>query len=120
MRYAKRDNNHKAVADYLSAHGVEVIEIFNPLDLLCQYRGFVGFVEVKMDDKKELCTRKQLKFIAETRIPVAFAKSGEDALNFLQTRSGLTERQKNGITAMLRRDEKLLFTAKDMRTVLEI
>lgn len=96
----KRDANHKAVADHLRAYGVEVNEVLDPLDLLCEYKGFVGFCEVKVNGKSTY-TRTQLDFIANTKIPVAIVKDGGEAMRFLKTKQGLAQKQKDALAGFL-------------------
>lgn len=104
-RYAKsRDTNHKDVADYLRKVGVDVTEIFDPLDLLCHWRGFTALVEVKKPGSRATYTRTQLRYIALTPIPVFIAKTGKEAFEFMQTRKGLTPRQQDAIAAFLTRE----------------
>lgn len=116
----KRDANHSTIVEHLEKHGAEVVEIFEPLDLLVSYHGFVGMIEVKVPTKRELTTRKQLKFIVSTRFPVAFAKDEAEAMSFLKTRTGLTHRQKDNLLAMMLRTDKKNFTSKDIRTAIEL
>ena len=119
-KYRQRaDKNHVLVRNHLKAHGVEVIDILKPLDLLCNYQGDTFFVEVKADDKKEMYTRVQLQFIATTRFDVIFAKTEAEALLAVKTRLYLTETQKNAISGLLLRNTKDYFTSKDLRDILE-
>ncbi len=115
-----RDKNHKAVMQGLRDRGVTVVETFDPLDLICKFRDYVSWVEVKSEDGNRRYTRKQLKFIAETTFNVVFASTAEDAYKTLCEGSGLTQRQKNGIAAMLLRNEKDLFTPKDVDVAIGI
>lgn len=104
-----RDKNHAEVRDHLRKHGVEVVEIFDPLDLLCFYRGLTALVEVKPKRRDATYTRRQMKFIAETNIPVTIAKDGEAAMEFLQTKKGLTAAQKRSLTFLLLSDPSKTF-----------
>lgn len=120
MKYARRqDKNHALLRDYLRRQGVEVLEIFEPLDLLVKYRDFVGFVEVKDDsEKKQAYTAKQLKFIAETRFPVIFATNDAQAFQAVKDRQTVTERQKQAISGLLLRKPQKTYWAKDIREIL--
>ena len=115
--FAKRqDKNHNAVRDYLRKHGVEVIEIFNPLDLLVYHQGFTALVEVKDEtDNKQVYTDVQIKFISEHRLPIIFATGEEQSLNAIKQRQIVTERQKQALAGMLLRNKKPIYTAKDVR-----
>lgn len=105
-RYAKsRDKNHSEVADYLRRVGVDVAEIFDPVDLLCYWRGFMGLVEVKQPGSRATYTRTQLRFMALTMMPVFIAKTGEDAFEFMQTGKGLTPKQKSALASFLTREK---------------
>lgn len=105
MRRATRkislDANHKEICSALRARGVEVVEIMQPVDAVCCWRGFVGFVEIKVPGSRANYTRPQLEFIAGTRAPVCIAKDAEGAMRFLETGEGLTRRQKDALAAFL-------------------
>lgn len=119
--YAKRqDKNHNVIRDYLKSHGVDVIEILKPLDLLCRHRsGYISFLEIKCPPKDH-CSRTQLAFIATTRFPVQFVRSEEEALLALETQSQLTQTQKDGIQGLLLRNiGKDDFTSKQVREAME-
>lgn len=111
----KRDTSHKQIAAELRQRGVEVIEILQPLDILAAYRGYVSFIEVKMPKKDApRFTRRQLDFIAGSRVPMCFAVTSDEAFESLRTQQGLTSRQRQGIERMLLREDKKLFTANDI------
>jgi len=114
------DQNHIPIRNHLKAHGVEVEDILKPLDLLCELHGYVSFIEVKRDDDRRHYTRKQLEFIANTRFNVAFARTGDEALYAMKTRTSLTQTQKDGIAGLLLRNAKTDFKVSDLREILTL
>lgn len=116
----KRDTNHKAVADYLRGAGVEVREIFDPVDLLCCRHSFVGLIEVKLPGSRTKYTRKQLQFIADTRMPVCIAKSGEEAYEFMRTGNGLSRAQKVSLRLLLDRNVRELYQPSVVESALAV
>lgn len=111
MRYhpTKQDSNHRPIVQELEARGIEVVEVFEPLDLLVFKNGFTGWIEVKVPKSRAVYTRKQIKFIAETRMPVCIAQNAPDALEFVKTGQGLTNGQKDALTQFLMRDDRKIF-----------
>ena len=101
-RYTKTklDSNHRAICDELRSQGLEVIEIMEPVDTVMRFGSFVAFVELKPEGRGTY-TRKQLKFLSETRCPAAIVKTARDARVFLQSRNGLTQKQQDAIAVFL-------------------
>lgn len=106
MRRPHLDTNHREIARELTGRGVEVVEVFQPLDLLCFWRGFIGWIEVKLPNSRAVYTRPQIKFIANTRMPVTIAQTAQDAWNFLTSGEGLSQRQKDSLAAFLVQDDR--------------
>lgn len=100
----KRDANHKVVADYLTRFGVEVVEIFDPVDLLCHRQHMTALIEIKKPDSNAIYTRKQIEFIANTRMSIAIVETGEEAFEFMKTGIGLNQKQKDALAGFLTRD----------------
>lgn len=48
---SKRDASEKAIIQELDAHGISVFQLFQPVDLLCGFRGQTFLVEVKSGNK---------------------------------------------------------------------
>jgi|GEM_PF-5671904 len=96
-----RDRNHKQVVEHLEAHGIEVIETFHPLDILVHSKFGTGWIEIKTTARDAGIRRNQIKFMAETRMPVFFAKTPEEALWFARTLDGLTASQKTNLAVFL-------------------
>jgi len=98
-----RDRNHKQVVEHLEAHGIEVIETFHPLDIVVfNPKLGAGWIEIKTTARDAGIRRNQIKFMAETRMPVFFAKTPEEALRFARTLDGLTASQKTNLAVFLR------------------
>lgn len=120
MQYRKKnDRNHTAIKQYLEAHGVEVIETLKPLDLLCYYKGYICFLEVKMAESGSRYTKVQLGFIAQTKFPVAFVYSESEAFDTMKRQLCLSNAQKQRLTAMMLKTDKPLYTPKDIKTALQ-
>lgn len=118
-KYArKQDRNHTAVKLFLEAKGVEVIETLKPLDLLCFYKGYMSFIEIKMADPGSRYTKVQLMFIALTRFPVAIAFDEAGAFEALKRMLALSQVQKNRIAAMIAQNDKPLYTPLDVKKAL--
>lgn len=118
-RYAKKqDRNHTAIKQALEAKGVEVIEILKPLDLLCYYKGYTSFIEVKMAESGSRYTKTQLMFIALTRFPVAIVFNEAEAFDVMKRMLALSQVQKNRIAEMIARQDKPLYTPLDVKKAL--
>ncbi|MDL5055925.1 hypothetical protein [Geitlerinema calcuttense] len=124
-KYArKKDSNHKGICETLTACGVTVVDCSASgtiPDLLVWYRGKCGWLEIKMIAKSDpRYTAKQLKWIAETPMPVRIVTNDQEALAFAQTHQGaLTSQQKDDLAAFLLRNEgKELFTPKQVTEAL--
>lgn len=101
----KKDGNHKQVVTDLRAQGVEVVETMEPVDTLCYHsNGNWGWVELKSSRQTEV-TRKQLTFVANTRMPVTFAQDADTVLRFLKTGVGLSQTQKDLLAGFLVRNQ---------------
>lgn len=101
-----RDGNHKELVDHLEKHGIEVIETFRPLDCLVFHGGQSGWIEIKTEKRNAPIQTNQIEFMANTRMPVAFVKTVDEALAFAKTFSGLTQRQKDNLGVFLRTANK--------------
>ncbi len=98
-----RDGNHKAVVEFVEAYGFEVVETFRPLDCLVFNRELgAGWIEIKTEKRNAAIQTTQIRFMAKTRMPVAFVKTGEEALEFAKTLCGITSRQKDNLAVFLR------------------
>lgn len=121
MRVFRKDANHKDAKDYLLAHGVEVVDFSNVgtvPDLLCNFRGFIGWVEMKVG-AKGVFYRRQLEFISETNMPVAICNDKYEAMGFLEKGTGLSKAEKNAIAVLLLRSDKNKFTAKQLQEAIK-
>lgn len=80
-RNAKTDANQKEIIDALTAHGVSVVQIDKPVDLLCGVNGLTFLLEVKNRDGKNRITKAQAEFIETWRgRPVAIVHDVDEAL----------------------------------------
>lgn len=115
----KRDKTHAPIRDGLIACGVEVCEIFEPVDLLCHAWNFTALIEAKVNKKDApRYTRKQLTFIANTKMNVAFAETAEEAFEIMKYKLVLADEEKHALVLMLRKATKDRFTPKDIETAL--
>jgi hypothetical protein len=108
-RYYRKDTkdaNHDQICAHLRSHGVTVMELERPLDLLLYYRGWTGWAEIKTQDRNAEIRRGQLEFMAETPMQVAFVKSENEAWDFVKTGIGLSDAQKNRLIGFLLRDSR--------------
>jgi hypothetical protein len=112
----KRDGNNKKVVDWLRDHGCQVDQFKEPLDLLVWRHGSVAWVEVKMPGSQAKFTRKQLEYIADTKHNVVIATSPEEALGSMREKRWLSQRQKDGLSAMLifADKDKDIFTPREI------
>lgn len=97
-----RDANHKEIVDFIEAHGFEVIQTFQPLDCLVYGKAGAGWIEIKTEKRNTAIQVSQIRFMAITRMPVAFVKTGVEALEFAKTLNGITSRQKDNLAVFLR------------------
>lgn len=88
-------------------------------DLLCRYKAFTGFIEVKVPGSKAQYKRMQLDFIAHTSFAVAICKDKYEALNYMVHGLGLSQEQKNALAFLLVRSTIKNFSRKPVETVLE-
>lgn len=121
MSYHKQklDANHKPIADELRRRGVEVLELLQPLDMLCQYRGFMGLVEAKIVGSRARYTRKQLQFIAGSRMSICIATDAEQAMQFLTEQRGLDQDAKDRLAYYLMKTVKPLYVPSEIEKVLQ-
>lgn len=115
-----RDRNHCEVLKDLRSYGVYVVETFDPLDLLCYYRGFTAWVEVKTEARNTTYTRKQIEFISTCPMPVCIAKSGKQAFDFIRGQIGLTQSQKDALGVFLMRNAEAKFHPAAIESALSI
>lgn len=99
-RHIHLDKNHKAICDELRNLGVEVVEIMEPVDIFAFYKNFGGFIEIKPEGRGTY-RRKQLKFLSETRVPCAIARTASEAMKFLESGKGLSAMQKDKLAGFL-------------------
>ena len=103
------DGNHKAVVQDLRDHGIEVVEILEPVDILLRSRdGYISFCEIKPEDGNTTYRRTQLTFMAGTKYPLFIAKTGLEARQKLERRETLSQSQKDALAGFLalNKDEK--------------
>jgi hypothetical protein len=105
-RNDKRDANHSQIADHLRKHGFEVVDTDRPLDIYIYEPSMRvgGWAEIKVNGSKGAIKRSQIKFMSETRIPVQFVTDEQEAMNFACTFEGLSQKQKDGLAALLIRE----------------
>lgn len=98
-----RDSNHKSVIEPLSEQpGIEVIETFRPLDALVFNAELgAGWMEIKTAARNASIKRTQIEFMANTKMPVAFVKTPDEAVQFANTMVGLSDRQKANLGVFL-------------------
>lgn len=97
-----RDGNHKELVDHLEGHGFEVIQTFQPLDCLVYNKVLgAGWIEIKTEKRNAAIRTSQIRFMALTRMPVAFVKTTAEALEFAKTLNGITSRQKDSLAEFL-------------------
>lgn len=92
-----RDGNHKAIVDSMRDNGFEVIETFRPLDVQVFNGERAGWIEIKTKQRNAPIKLTQIKFMATTKMPVAFVKTEDEALEFARTLNGLTQKQKDDL-----------------------
>lgn len=98
-----RDGNHKQLVEYLKKHGIEVIETYRPLDCLVFNPALgAGWMEVKTEARNAPVQLTQIKFMAFTKMPVAFVKTEDEALDFGRTLNGLSQKQKDSLAVFAR------------------
>lgn len=101
-----RDGNHAEIVQTLRGHHIEVIETFRPLDILIFNNGASGWMEIKTESRKAPIQTTQIRFMANTKMPVAFVKTFDEALEFARTFDGLTQQQKDNLAVFLREATK--------------
>lgn len=112
MRFYTLDANHKEICDVLRQTGAEVVELADKgkgaPDILINFRGAVGFLEIKTDSSASNFKRSQIKFASETRFNVSFCKTADEARQFAQNpaQRGLTQKQKDKLAAFLIQNPK--------------
>ncbi len=115
----KVDANQKDIVDDIRRMGGKVELLGDPVDLFGWLPGkFWGFIEVKMPGSKAKYTRIQLLWIANTQLPVAIVKSSDEAMDFLQTGHGLTQKQKDAIAGFLLYNPAKFFTPSEIDPLL--
>lgn len=104
-RKIKLDANHKEVICDLRKQGVEVVEIFEPVDTVLKLGDHVCFCEIKIEGSDGQFSRKQLEFMAVTRMPVIIARNAAEAMRLLTARESLSPQQKDALAAFLAREK---------------
>ena len=120
--HTKLDANHLAIADHLREQGIEVENMAGSgrvPDMVCYHDGAMCWLEVKVDVASSRWTQKQLWFIAQTKMPVAVAKTKEQALEYVTKRRYVTQKQKDTIAVLLMKYPKDLYQAKDIDKILQ-
>jgi hypothetical protein len=115
----KRDGNHKTLVDYLRGHGIEAIETFRPLDVLVFNGSKAGWIEVKTTSRSAAIMRTQIEFMANTKMPVAFVKTEDEALKFASSMDGLTQGQKDSLAIFLQTATKKQYHPAVIERVLD-
>lgn len=113
-----RDKNHPEIVAHLRSYGYEVIETYRPLDILISDGKRAGWIEIKVAGKGGEVNRGQLQFMSMTKMPVAFAISKEEALEFARTFKGITQKQKEEIQVFLSVAQAKAFTPKAIQDIL--
>lgn len=116
-RHNKLDANHLAVVKELRSRGVEVVEIQQPVDLLCFLNNRLLLIEVKPEGRGTY-TKLQLTFMSTTRMPVAIARTAQEAIDCLKTGVGLSQRQKDAIAGFLVRNTADKFNSEQIDRLL--
>ena len=101
-RVQKLDANHIQVCTEARQQGVDVVEILKPVDAIAHLAGYVSFIEIK---SQKVFTREQLKFISETRFPVAVVRSGSELVDVMRNKKALSQKQKDEVSAFLLREK---------------
>lgn len=114
-----RDSNYSDVVDGLEDLGVEVIPTERPVDFLLHYQNFSGWAELKTSSRNAHIKRTQLRFFADTRMPVAFIRTVDEGWRFVMTRTGLTPLEKNRIHLFLEADKRKEFYPATVEKVLD-
>jgi hypothetical protein len=116
----KTDANQTEIVEDIRRQGAKVEILGDPLDLLAWLpsSGKFGLIEVKIDGSKAVYTREQLMWIANTGLPVVIVKTSHQAMRFLETGEGVTQKQKDSLAAFLFRDKAKRFTPKIIEGVL--
>ena len=129
-RPVSRDANHAEVVDHLRAYGVDVTDmsaVGTLPDILVAYGtrdgrfGFAGWIEIKVPGPKANFTWRQLKWISDTRYPIAIVTTKEQALSFATSLGdgGLTQKQKDALAVFcMQNDRKAIFTATQIFRVI--
>lgn len=123
MRRATRkihlDKNHHTVVSELRGHGIEVIEVLEPCDLILRSRdGYISFCEVKPEDGNTTYRRTQLSFMAATKYPIFIARTGREAMQKLERRETLSQGQKDALAGFLALNPAVKFNHQKIERIL--
>lgn len=117
-----RDANHKPIVSEMRQRGLVVEEILQPLDLLvwdpAGYGNAFTLMEIKMPGSRARWTRKQLEFIASTRLPVAIVTNIDEAYQAAHWQVRLTQPQKDRLAGFLIRHSDKFFQPSEIEKVL--
>ena len=119
-----RDGNHAEIVKHLRSKGVEVIECFQPLDLLVYNQNKAAlWLEIKTGSRSQNFTRKQLDFISLTTMTVhcitTKAEAVEAARHPLRPLTRITEQMKLRLVLwLLRNPDKQYFNVKEVEKIL--
>lgn len=99
-RTQKLDANHVEICTEARQRGVDIVELLQPVDCIAHFDGYVSFIEIKVEGQATY-TRDQLKFISETRFPVAIVKNTPELMQVMKKRQGLSQMQKDALAGFL-------------------
>ena len=111
------DANHSAVCSEARSQGVDVVEILKPVDAIAHLAGYVSFIEIKVPGRTTW-TRDQLKFISETRFPVAIVTTSSELMKAMRTRVSLSKTQKDAIAGFLALNKGVKWNGEQIKRVL--
>lgn len=103
-RHIKLDANHAGIVRELRRRGVEVVELFEPVDLFCRIGAAWAFCEIKVPGSRAAFTRAQLTWIAATRMPVIVATDADQVIERLRGGGVVGQKQKDALAAFLLRE----------------
>lgn len=119
-KHIKLDKNHKTVITDLEKQGIEVIPIFEPVDVILLDRdGYVALCEIKIEGNDGQFQRSQLEFFCTAKLPVFVARNAPEAVEKLKTRYRISLRAKDELAALLIRNPAKLFRPGPIHRILE-
>lgn len=117
------DLNHSHICSFLRQNGVEVSDFAGVgvvPDALVYFKGTARWCEIKVPTRRASFPFKQLEYISQTKMDVAFITNVSDALVYAAAGIGaLTQRQKDAIAGLLVRNPgKKAFTVSQVESAL--